>query len=110
MNVNGVSLNQSGLQYNQGTDSVTVSALKRIRPTEDNDVDLGSPTKRFKTIHYTSLNPSIAGAYLPLAGGTMSGAINMNGSGLTNVVSITQPSANSNIRIGNTIANTGTVN
>ena len=40
----------------------------------------------------------------------MTGVINMNGSGLTNVASITTPSTNTNIRIGNTITNTGTTN
>ena len=40
----------------------------------------------------------------------MAGVINMNGSAITHVASITQPAANSNIVIGTTIVNTGTAN
>ena len=73
MNVNAVALNQSGLQYDQGSETTTVAGLTRIHPRDDNQVDLGSASKRFKTIFYSNLSPSIVGAYLPLAGGTMSG-------------------------------------
>ena len=55
MNVNGVSLNQSGLQYDQGAETVTVAGLTRIHPRDDNQVDLGSASKRFKTIFYSNL-------------------------------------------------------
>lgn len=51
------------------------------------DVTISSPTTG-QILQYNGskwFNSSLAGSYLPLAGGTMSGTINMNGSPITNV-------------------------
>ena len=71
MNVNGVSLSNSGLEL-IGDSSVGVAGLKRINPNVDNDTDLGTSTEKFKTLYYHTLDPAVPlASYLPLAGGTM---------------------------------------
>ena len=49
-------------------------------PQTDSDVDLGSSGTRFKELWVDSINGGsvVPGSYLPLAGGTMTGNINLN--------------------------------
>lgn len=75
----------SGFNFD-GAETVTVEeSVTEILPSDDNKVDIGSPTKRFKNIYYASLNPDPSTGYLPLTGGTMSGGISLGGQYLANV-------------------------
>lgn len=40
-------------------ESVTIGGLQRVRPRDDAVVDLGSVTKRFRTLHYQTLEPAV---------------------------------------------------
>ena len=81
MDVNGKTLNiPSGFEF-VNDQSTTIKPLKRILPNITNDVDIGSTTKRVKTLYYTALDPipggGSGGPFLELAGGTMTGALNV---------------------------------
>ena len=81
MDVNGKTLNiPSGFEF-VNDQSTTIKPLKRILPNITNDVDIGSTTKRVKILYYTALDPipggGSGGPFLELAGGTMTGALNV---------------------------------
>ncbi len=114
MNINAESLSRGGVpsgfafNYNDQTD--TLSSVKRVLPNTDNDVDLGSVSKRFKNIECVTLNgetPVIGSDYLPLSGGIMSGEIDMAGYSLTNVSSVQPSSVYGNCLFGYGASNSG---
>ena len=86
-------MNNSGFQFSVDQ-STTLPSLKRVLPNATNDVDLGSSSKRIKTLYYPTLDPvpggGVGGPFLPLDGtSTMTGNLNLgtkdiyNGSNLT---------------------------
>jgi len=77
-----------GFSFDGDATITSDAAVTSILPAEDNKVDLGSASKRFKNIYWASLTPDPGTAYLPLAGGTMSGEIKLATNNLTNVGSI----------------------
>jgi hypothetical protein len=106
MNVNGVSTNLSGFDE-LGSEAVTQSQITRVRPRADNNVDLGSSTKRFKTLFYETLNPvpggGSGGPFLPLDGSSpMTNNFPAGGHELQNVSAIR--GSTTNVIIGNTAA------
>ena len=58
----GSSAQASGMEL-QNDECVTLSSVQRIRPY-NNEVDLGSASKRFKTLYYTQLDPIISSSNL----------------------------------------------
>jgi hypothetical protein len=60
-----------------------------IHPRDNNDADIGTASKRFKTIYYTTLDPvpgAVVGGYLALDGSTtMAGDIKMGTNDITGV-------------------------
>lgn len=84
-----------------GAKTLTVkNGVTKILPDQDNKVDLGSPSKKFKNIYYESLTPDPGVNYLPLAGGTMSGNINMGNNDLKEVSAIRFPVASTKVVVG----------
>ncbi len=64
-----------------------------IHPRDDNDADIGTVSKRYKTIHYVTLDPAPVDALaLAKTGGIMSGPIDMGAQVISNVSAI-QPSS-----------------
>ena len=58
----GSSAQASGMEL-QNDECVTLSSVQRIRK-KNNEVDLGSASKRFKTLYYTQLDPIISSSNL----------------------------------------------
>lgn len=81
-----------GFNFDGGYTVTTEHDVTKILPDEDNKVDLGSSAKRFKNIYWASLTPDPGTGYLPLSGGTMSGAINMGNQEITNCNALRVPS------------------
>lgn len=73
-----------GFNFDGANTVTTDHDVTKILPDEDNKIDLGSPSKKFKNIYYSSLTPDPGTGYLPLTGGTMSGAINMGSQEINN--------------------------
>ncbi len=83
-------LNVSGSLPMEGDLDLAHNDIKNsgdIHPRDDNDADLGTPLKRFKTIHYVTLDPAPPpdATKLPLAGGTMAGTLAMGAHDITGV-------------------------
>lgn len=94
MNINGVSNGSSvpsGWSYDLNAESTTLSSVKRLSPSYDNDTDIGSVSKRFKGVYCATINGSSvpASGYLPLSGGTMTGPIAMATQNITNASLVT---------------------
>lgn len=69
-----------------GTSSAGFNLPHGAAPTTPVNGDLWTTTTGiYARINGATVGPLIAGSYLPLAGGTMAGAINMNNSDITNV-------------------------
>ena len=77
-----------GFNFDGEKTVTTEKDVTTILPAEDNKVDLGSAAKRFKNIYWSSLTPDPGTGYLPLTGGTMTGAIDMNSHELKNATTI----------------------
>ena len=89
-----------GFDFDGAQTVTTKNGVTKILPNEDNKVDLGSPSKKFKNIYYQSLNPDPTTGFLPLSGGTMSGNINMGNNDLKEVSAIRFPVASTKVVIG----------
>jgi hypothetical protein len=70
------------LAQSRGGFGADISSVLQNRVYASPDGSAGSPT--FRALVAADI-PSLSGTYLPLAGGTMSGSINMNSNDLTNV-------------------------
>ena len=109
MNVNAVSMSSNGLEL-QGSEILTNPSVSRIRPRADNKVDIGSASKRIKTLFYTTLDPLPGGGvgpFLPLNGSSaMAGTLAMGTNNISNIGTI---SGATNSRIAdNILSNAGT--
>ncbi len=95
-NILGPALGLAGLESGferAGTQTVTSTGVSLVRPRDTNDVDIGTSTKRFKTVYYTNLDPvpggGVGGPFLPLDGSAaMTGDIAMATNDLLNIGSI----------------------
>lgn len=80
-----------GFNFDGANTTTTEQDVTKILPFDDNKVDLGSPSKKFKNIYYSSLTPDPGTGYLPLIGGTMSGGIDLGAHELKNVSTLSGP-------------------
>lgn len=64
------SLVTPGVNFDGANTVTTEDGVTEILPEQDNKVDLGSPTKRYKNIYWSSLTPFPGDGYLKLDGST----------------------------------------
>ena len=50
--LDGSGASPSGFQFDRMDTTATIGSVKRIAPALDDDVDIGSNSKRFKTVYF----------------------------------------------------------
>ena len=97
-----------GFNFDGANTTTTEQDVTKILPFDDNKVDLGSPSKKFKNIYYSSLTPDPGTGYLKLDGSTpMQANLNLDSHDLTETAAVRIPVSSTKTVIGNNYTSSG---
>lgn len=97
-----------GFNFDGANTTTTEQDVTKILPFDDNKVDLGSPSKKFKNIYYSSLTPDPGTGYLKLDGSTpMQANLNLDSHDLTETAAVRIPVSSTKTVIGNSYTASG---